>query len=528
MYKLMVVDDEQLAIESVKYIVENEINNIEVTQTARTGREAIEKARLSNPDIVLMDIRMPGINGLEAIQEIQKTNKKIVFIIVSAYEYFEFAKQAVELGVKEYLTKPVNKMRLIETLEIVTAQLDEERRKYDRELETREKMEKMLTMVEHSFIYSLLLSEGHKVDIERYKDLFNINTKKGYIFILTFKGLSGGKSDKIKLGDSVQNQVFYSYFKDNLKYKVRCMVGPVILDRVVVYVSETNEDEYDQRVESIGLLEEMIKKLKDKFQIEFKIGIGRIRKDEDIVISYQEALKALNFADYGQAAHIEDIYARSDDSVYEIFSEEQKILNAIQRGETNRCIGLLKDIFAHYPNFFEVESIRNRLIEMMVVAHRVAIESGMEDGRYIEHCRYISEIIDCKTKEAFERMCVEKIRYISTGIKKIKEKTISNIVDKANKIIEERFGQELTLDDISKELCVSPQYFSRLYKDETGINFIEQLTNVRIKNAKKLLEQGKHTIKEICFMSGYSDPNYFSRLFKKHQGVSPSVYLKEI
>ena len=105
-----------------------------------------------------------------------------------------------------------------------------------------------------------------------------------------------------------------------------------------------------------------------------------------------------------------------------------------------------------------------------------------------------------------------------------KKKKISSIVDKANKIIDERFSSELTLDDISQELSISPQYFSRLYKDEMGINFIEKLTKRRIDNAKKLIEEGEYSIKEICYMCGYSDPNYFSRLFKKHEGISPSMY----
>jgi len=101
-------------------------------------------------------------------------------------------------------------------------------------------------------------------------------------------------------------------------------------------------------------------------------------------------------------------------------------------------------------------------------------------------------------------------------------------VDKANRIINERFHQELTLDDISKELYISPQYFSRLYKQEMGINFIEQLTLVRMRHAKKLMEEGFHSIKEICYLSGYSDPNYFSRLFKKYAGLSPSAYQKKV
>jgi two-component system response regulator YesN len=123
----MVFDDEQIVIESVKHIVENEFKNIRVTQTARSGREAIEKVRTERPDIILTDIKMPGINGLEAVKEIKKIHNNIKFIVVSVYEYFDYAKQAVELGVLDYLTKPVNKARLVETLERVMRQLDEEK-----------------------------------------------------------------------------------------------------------------------------------------------------------------------------------------------------------------------------------------------------------------------------------------------------------------------------------------------------------------------------------------------------------------
>ena len=153
MYSLMVFDDEQIVIESVKHIVENELPNIRVTQTARSGREAIEKVRLERPDIILTDIRMPGINGLEAVKEIKKIHNNIKFVVVSVYEYFEFAQQAVELGVCEYLTKPMNRVRLVETLERITRQLDDERRKLDQELEAKEKLDKMLSVLEHSFIY---------------------------------------------------------------------------------------------------------------------------------------------------------------------------------------------------------------------------------------------------------------------------------------------------------------------------------------------------------------------------------------
>ena len=158
MYSLMVCDDEQIMIESVRHIVEKEFSNVRIIETARSGREAIEKTLTIKPDIILTDIKMPGINGLDAIKEIKKVHNDVKIVIVSVYEFFEYAKQAVELGVSEYLIKPVKKERLVDTLQRITDQLDDERRKYRWELEAKERIEKMLTAVEHSFIYSLLFA----------------------------------------------------------------------------------------------------------------------------------------------------------------------------------------------------------------------------------------------------------------------------------------------------------------------------------------------------------------------------------
>lgn len=524
MYKLMVVDDEQIVIEAVKFIVEKEIPNVELIHTARSGREAIEKARIQRPDIVLMDIRMPGVNGLEAVQEIKKIHKNIKFVIVSAYEYFEFAKQAVELEVKDYLLKPVNKARLIEVINRLTLELDEERKKQDQEIETREKIEKMLSVVGHGFIYSIMLLQ--KADIGKYKELFEMRSDSGYIFILTFKA-KGSANNIVSLGESVQNQKFYSYFVDSIRYKFKAIIGPAVIDRVVVYVSKRESDRYEHRVSAISILEEILKKLENMFELEFKIGIGGVYKDENIIASYQEALKALNYLDNQKITHIDDISASLYNSDYTFSTDIQELILAIEKGDARNCLKIITDIFNKYENIFEDEGLKSRLIEVLAVAHRIAIENNLKD-KSIEYSKYINQILSCKDTEEFKQLCIEKITNIASRIKDNKKHSISAVIDRANKVIDERFASELTLEDISKELCISPQYFSRLYKDEMGVNFIEQLTTVRIQNAKCLLKQGEHSIKEICYMSGYSDPNYFSRLFKKYEGVSPSSYLKQL
>lgn len=526
MYNLLVCDDEQIMIESVRHIVEKEFRDLRVIETARSGREAIEKTLTTKPDIILTDIRMPGINGLDAIKEIKRVHNDVKIVIVSVYEFFEYAKQAVELGVSEYLTKPVKKERLVDTLQRVLAQLNDERRKYCLELETKERLEKMISAVEHSFIYSLLFNQMRKSDIRMYKsELFNIHTETGFIFVLTLNTAGPWGGCEVKLRASLDIQEIYTFFKDCLKHRWQCIVGPMMMDRVVVYVAQNVNDLYVQRVQSISIIDEILHQLDEKYKVEFRVGIGRIHRDQDIMISYQEALRALNFTEGGRCVHIDDAAPHVYDGGYDIVNQEHRLIAGLENGDVQKCLTILSDIFRKYPNFFEQENIHYRIIEMMAAVRRVATENGVQS--HVEPGHAMKRILACKTAEEFEQVCTEEIRQMACAINTGKKCNIGKIVEKTNILINERFNQDINLEEISRELHISPQYLSRLYKNETGENFIDRLTAVRIEHAKRLIREGQFSIKEICYMSGYSDPNYFSKLFKKHVGISPTDYQKQ-
>ena len=104
------------------------------------------------------------------------------------------------------------------------------------------------------------------------------------------------------------------------------------------------------------------------------------------------------------------------------------------------------------------------------------------------------------------------------------DKRTNSTVDKAKEYINENYAKDISLDDVSREVDISPYYFSKVFKEETGENFIEYLTNIRIEKAKELLTETELSMKEICGSIGYSDPNYFSRTFKKNTGVTPTEY----
>jgi two-component system response regulator YesN len=173
----MLADDEGIVIDSVKFIIEKEFGDECVIEFAKTGRSVIELAETFRPDIAIMDIQMPGINGIDSMKEIRKNNNNVVFIVMSAYDKFDYAKEAIKLGVLEYITKPMEKTKLLDTLKRAMAVVDKEREKRSNDLLIREKLETVIPVLESGLIYEILLHEHFTEDIslEGVARLFGIH-----------------------------------------------------------------------------------------------------------------------------------------------------------------------------------------------------------------------------------------------------------------------------------------------------------------------------------------------------------------
>ena len=186
MYKVMLADDEGIVIESLSFIIEKNFGGQCEIASAKTGRSVIELAETFRPDIAFMDIQMPGINGIEAMKEIRNRNASTVFIVLSAYDKFDYAKEAINLGVLEYLNKPVEQGRIVEVLTRAMAQIDKERAKRRQDLLIREKLENVIPIIENNMIYAILFQDSYTQDADSYRDLLGIEADYGYMIVMEF------------------------------------------------------------------------------------------------------------------------------------------------------------------------------------------------------------------------------------------------------------------------------------------------------------------------------------------------------
>lgn len=527
MYKILIVDDEPIAVQSVEFMLTKNLRNIKIAGTARSGKDAIEKAFETHPDIIIMDINMPGINGIDAMKQIRTSNPSVKFIVVSAFDYFDYAVESVALGVEEYLLKPVKEAKLIETVQKVLGHIENERKTIRTVLEQKERFEMVTPILENGFINSLCIFDENGEDLQNYCNLFDFSETSGYVMAIEFGQKSEGEI-KNKIGAGIHGQKMYEEYRSIIKSSCQCIVGPIMLNRIIVYVIEENErDEYEEKSEAIRLAQSIANRI-TKIYPDVYIGIGHFHKDlSDAKKSYHEALQSLQLLsmseDECQILHVDDILEKMQDGELDYESMfEKEVLAGITGGNITTTLLAFDNIFTKMceDNRLDFKGVKNRCVNL-IVGFAKRWENAL--GNYGD---VLTKILESNNKNELHRICKRYIGEAASLITSVRQKKISSTIEKADEYMEKHFNEDISLEDIAKEVNLSSYYFSRFYKNETGINFSDKLSNIRIEKAKNYLLKTELSIKEVSFMVGYTDPNYFSKLFKKVTGCTASEYKK--
>lgn len=528
MYKIMLADDEGIVIDALKFIIYKNFEESCNIEYAKTGRSVIELAESFSPDIAFMDIQMPGINGIEAMKEIRKHNPGIIFIVISAYDKFDYARESIELGVWSYINKPIEQTIIVDTLRKAMKKIDNERNKRSNDLIIREKLNTVVPIIESGFIFSVLFQENFALDTENYKNLLGIGTNLGYILVIKYGEAQEEGRLTNPVGISVRTQSYHVELREIIKDYFNCFVGAMMTNMVVAYVPydpDMIQDEYEARIAIIEKARQLARKLESRIDAKFRIGIGTVKKIKEATDSYTEAMNALQLT-RGAVAHAKDLpIGCSYEKDYPI-DTEKALFEAIQKGDTNTAVVQAGNFFdwmeGNYP--VQIMNVKLKVLEFVLYAERIGYLSGGMIYHFESRSNYLQTIQEMDNYDLIRKWFLDKIRETCRNVSTKKAESTGRLIEKAKVYIDNHYRKDISLDDVSKEVNISPYYFSKLFKEETGINFIEYVTHVRMEKAKQLLKQQGMSMKEICIEVGYSDPNYFSRSFKKNTGLTPTEY----
>lgn len=527
MYRVLLADDEGIMLESLKNIIKKNFgNNCEIA-CAKTGRAVVELAESFRPDIAFMDIQMPGINGIQAIREIRKFNMVTKFVIITAYDKFDYAKEAINLGVIEYLTKPVNRRTVVEVLERAMTMIDTERKKRSDNLKIQEKLETVIPIVENGFVNSMILQEDGSSDPGYYKMLLDIQSEYAYVILIQFGVDNGEGILTTPVGMSVKAQAFYPECRSICREFFDCITGPILTNRIVLVVPCEEETlEYSARIQVIEQARKLVRKLGKRLDARFRAGIGNPCRMEELKQSYREAYRALSESS-SSVAHTEDVAVKGAYVGDYPVETERKLFQLIAKADWEGAKQKANEFFDWMiRNYYDdTADIQLKVLEFVIWAEREAfLNGGIEEYGFTYRKDYLTAVMECGDYTELRKWYLTKLAEVCHRIATRKEEQSESVISKAKNYINQNFSKELSLDEVSQTVNISPYYFSKLFKEEAGENFIEYLTRVRIGHAKELLKNPSLSIKEICIMSGYCDPNYFSRIFKKQEDVTPSEY----
>jgi two-component system, response regulator YesN len=508
MIKLLIVDDEQIEREGLQAILQKAFPDLVIEQ-AKNGKVAIQMAEEFRPDVVLMDVKMPGMNGLEAIEQISANHPNTKFVMVTAYDTFEYARHAIRLGVKDYLLKPSKASEIVSTVGKVLNQCKEEHESLLNNKLQHDKLQRALPLVETDVVTQLLFDHVHDMHINMLIEMLDIrSTNEKFVMLIL---LPAGADN------------FYLEIKEKVRQTRNSWVGALYGRQLPIIVFRDPDKSF--RAQAVFLANEILSVAKSNAEAGWFIGIGNVYESLDqIRQSYQESLMAtidptlpVKYRFYSDVpvlgASIEGHLVKQ---------LEKQLIDQIRLGQWDQVQMDIMDLIQRYMNAgTEILHTQQRILELLWVASRLMSEMGIETDTPV----YSFQAQDCRQLRAETGLLLDRMRH---SYVEHYNQVEPNTILKIKQYIIEHSQQDISLDGLAKQVGLSPIYISKLFKEKLGINYIDFLTECRIEKAKKLMIDPEISLKEISFEVGYHEPNYFSKVFKKMCGLSPKEYRKTL
>jgi two-component system response regulator YesN len=508
--KLLITEDEEIERLALKKMIETEFKDISIAGLAENGRMAIELAALHQPDIILMDIKMPGINGLEAIKEIQKIVPKAKILIVSSYDTFEYAQQALRLGVKDYLLKPSKREVILSTIQKVINDIQIDLLESEKMQKTEDRILKMIPIVEADLVTQLLFDHVHDVHLHECMHLLDVHqTQQSFVILVHF-------SQDALTGPIEQ---IYGELKKTIQKHSKGWVGPMSGLQVPIIVFLEGELHH-YRKNAVGLVQKISHNINRLFSASAAIGIGTAYPSlEQIRQSYYEALRAsITVGSGARYSFYSDTISNEEVKDTEMHKIENLILEELRIGKWEGLGSHFKTMIGYFEKYqHPLAEAEQKVYDTMTLMIRYLDEMGFSIRKPVFSFSAKS-YLQMKTEVNFI------LDNVITQYKLATENLQEDIPNRMKQHIKKNCHTDLSLEAMAKEFNLSPQYVSKIFKDEIGVSYIDYLTACRIEKAKQMMEKGSFSLKEIAYEVGYNDPNYFSRVFKKVCKMSPSQY----
>jgi two-component system, response regulator YesN len=507
MYKLLIVDDESLERMALRCIIKENIPSITDFEEAADGQEAVDKAREYQPHIIIMDIKMPRLDGIQAARKIKTYLPESRIILLSGYTYFSYARDAVSIGLYDFLVKPIGDEDLIESVQNVVDNLERELGQNSSPDKDDKKIRNLYNCLEEEFVSALVSREVEEAQLNRYLSTLEI----GEVFYLGI--ILRDKNGKLTEGDK-ERQIREA---GNLTFE-RDRLITVSLDNQIFMLLMLKE--YRANLILRKQLKDFLVLLENNGGPIPQIYGGTIKRNPvEISESFHEARMIPSSK---EQISFYQIPLSPSDKQFPI-NEEEELCEYLVRGDREGALSILGYIIQWIEsNSNGLENFKIRIYELLIILNR-RIRRELDPGDSTEYYDYLTTQTE---KEEIKAYTIRTVRDLQERINRHYSSSSKVWKKHITLYIEENYRQTIGLEDLAEIAGFSAPYLSRIFKKEFGMSFTSYVNHLRIKDAKEMLNDQDLSIKEISFMLGFSDSNYFARVFKKETGINASQYKK--
>lgn len=525
-YRVIIADDEPKILQLIKMLGHWETYQIEIVDECRSGKQALESIRRNKPDFVLSDIKMPDMDGIELIEETRKAGIESLFILISGYRHFEYARSAIALNVVDYLLKPVAEEQLNETLDKVCRKIEQKREMEHLKILEAEQEKKKIDLFWH-----MLLWESEEEKIKYLSSTSVCNKKFGTAFqdgcfqmISTVTGLNAMMVHQNSVFSGKMDNLLKHLFADSaLYYDYSTYKGRLI----VLNFQEKDRAKVKDAIAALFYHIRDLRGIYGDFQINF--GCSSVKKRcAELYEAYEEAEAAQwgrliflgnNMIEYDQIAHLkhfpQDNFLKKEE--FNRLCDSIRYLNREAAAEIFAQLNKRTAGMQHVHPGDLWECFLYLMEGVLGVLDEKKRKSRMEEKFYYAYmeARNFQQVV--------KNIYVALDNYLAGEEKELKEK-LGKPLSEAIRFMKENYSKPISMENTAEAAGVSTGYLSKLFKREMDMGFNEYLTQIRLEKSQELLADTAMSVKEIASAVGYPDEKYYSRLFKKTTGIKPTDY----
>ena len=524
-YKILIADDEYWCREKLIHMIDWKEYGLILQNPAQNGEEVLQRLKENPPDILITDINMPYVDGVELTRTLREEYPEIIVFVISGYDDFDYVKATMKSGAINYLLKPVSKIDLITALTEAMDLLYEKKKKQQLAQEQQKKLQLVSSWL-YDREYSRLIDHKENSYAAGISLEMNLDVAGYSLILLKLHGLSDIPEELA--GDM---QVF-SY---QMKKQLRGIMGEGDI-RIFHHVSKPNEflvisDALPKELKKKALM--CMNEMENTLKVPVTVAVSDHNYSmESIYSAYVQAVTLLMRRGYEHKSTLLFYDAEEEkkqrEEIYNFFNEaeESQLSIALEQGNRRRIISLITDKIGQENckyTYLEIKQAMKQINnDMLHYAIRLTDAQTMIDLENMsDYVEQELERLDMDSLLEKEEDFVDSI--LQLGMAEDTD-SVQNVIEQIKRYAEEHYAEDLSLAGLAQKYSVDKSYLSRCFKRTTGKNLIPYITQLRLEKGKEMIRANELSLTEISYQIGYDDYAYFNRIFRKMEGMSPREY----